>query len=223
MRAVIFLLIACGLFAPACSDLGGGGEISRPIKNSKSYNVDGAIVLLGDSIARGVGAINQEKALQGCFDSSSDQEVYTYARDGGTTEDSMDLLKMASESKPSLTLVSLGGNDVVADAIDNNFPEELTLKNIRTIFKSLTEAGSLVIHLGLNPPTNPDFPLDTSRLTAIKSVAAEEGVIFLDSSFSGMWGNTDYMSDDIHPNDKGYSVLCDRVKKALGPHFTFKK
>lgn len=221
MKFIKVTVVILTFFVAACSSDSGGGNGNGntpdyPVKNTKAYN-GGPAALFGDSIARGEGASSDLKSLVGCMTTIS-SSVINLAKDGATTKDSMPILQFALDDKPSIVLVSLGGNDAIVDAFTGELPEQETLDNIRKIFKSFTDAGSLVIHLGLNPPENPTFPVDTSRLQKIKSIAVEEGVIFLDNSMEGMWGNSEYMSDEVHPNDKGYSLLCDRVKGALAPH-----
>ncbi len=213
----------------ACSSGGGGGsaadkttpdgETPANIKNAKAYN-PGPALLFGDSIARGVGASSELKSLVGCMLDLQSELVSNMAQEGATTPDALKLLDSAIDTKPSIVLISLGGNDLIVDAIQNDLPEKTTLDGLRKIFRDLVTGGSLVIHLGLNPPADLDFPieLDTSRLGKIKAIAVEEGVLFIENSFEGMWGNPEYMSDSVHPNDAGYALVCQRIQKAVAPH-----
>ncbi len=228
MKIMVSILAAIALTTTACSSGSDGGQGNNDnlpdynIKNSKAYN-DGSVILFGDSIARGEGASSDVKSLVGCMALASGGKIVSnMANDGATTVDSMNFLNFAVSNKPALAVISLGGNDAIIDAFDQSIPETKTLDNIRKIFKSFTEAGTLVLHIGLNPPANPNFPIDvdTSRLSKIKGIAVEEGVLFLENSMEGMWGNPEYMADEVHPNDKGYALLCDRVKSLLAPHFT---
>lgn len=219
MKLTIIVILT--IFMSACSSDSGSennedNNPDYPIKNTKAYNA-GPIALFGDSIASGAGASTPAKSLEGCMASISNSVINT-AADGATSSDSLSVLTFALNAKPSIVVVSLGGNDAIVDAVTGEFPEEETLRNMRKIFKSFTEVGSLVVHLGLSPPRNPKFYVDTVRLQKIRTVAVEEGVIFLENSFKGFWGNSEFMSDDVHPNDKGYGILCDRVKAALSAH-----
>lgn len=228
MKIVTSAMTILALLVSGCNSGSNDGDGSKEnipkyiIKNSKSYN-DGSVVLFGDSLARGEGASSDIKSLVGCMALASGGKIVSnMAISGATTVGSMNVLNFAIDDKPALAIISLGGNDAIADAFNQSIPESETLDNIRTIFKSFTDAGTLVLHLGLNPPPNPNVPLevDTSRLLKIKDIAEEEGVLFLENSLAGMWGNADYMADEVHPNDNGYALLCNRVKTLLAPHFT---
>lgn len=210
-------LILC-FVAMACSSNSDGGPASPvEIQNTKAYNV-GPAAVFGDSVAFGTGANLVGSRPQACL-SRLVGATNNFAENGATTQDAMGSLQDLLDSKPSVVLISLGGNDVLAALFGGGaIPESETLENLREIFSALTDAGSLVIHLGLNPPSNPLYPVDSSRLGKIKAVAQQEGVIFLENSFQGFWGNSSFMADDIHPNDNGYNILCDRVSQALEPH-----
>ena len=222
MRLAAIVICILTSFLMACGSNTGGGTNKKdnrnnyPIKNTKAYN-GGPIIVFGDSVANGYGASSKSTSLNGCM-ASVPSWVVNVSSDGATTSDSLSFLDDALNEKPSIVLISLGGNDVINDAMYGSLAEEVTLKNIRKIFRSFTDNGSLVIHLGLNPPRHPVYPADSSRLQKFYTIAVEEGVIFLENSFAGLWGNSDYMSDEIHPNDKGYSILCTRVMTALNPH-----
>ena len=71
-------------------------------------------------------------------------------------------------------------------------------------------------------PSFPPLRSHSSRLPLIKSIAQDEGVLFVENTFEGLWQNTDLMADMVHPNDDGYAIVCDRLKEAVAPHFVLK-
>ncbi|MCJ8275765.1 MAG: hypothetical protein HRT44_09395 [Bdellovibrionales bacterium] len=190
-------------------------------KNSKAYN-DGPIILFGDSVANGEGSTDPDFALQGCFEKAASENVLLIAEDGATSEMAKQFLDNTVSEKPALIIVSLGGNDVLQDAFSGNFPEDQTFANLREIYQNLTASGAVVVQMGLNPPENPLYNIDSSRLPLIKSIAQDEGVLFVENTFEGLWQNTDLMADMVHPNDDGYAIVCDRLKEAVAPHFVLK-
>jgi hypothetical protein len=74
-------------------------------------------------------------------------------------------------------------------------------------------ASAVVVYLGLNPPFT-----GGERMPQISQLARSKGVIVVDG-MNGFWGNTNLMSDKIHPNNLGYSILCDRVLTALKGYY----
>lgn len=216
----IFILLAIPLIG--CGSGKDSGSSTNPvIKNSKAYN-PGFINLYGDSIARGLGASSPQKSLEGCLSRAANEFVINSAVQGATSADGVAALPKTINEKSALVVISLGGNDIFVDYADGSLPEEKTLKNMRAIFKAFTQSKSLVLYLGLNPPPYPGVQIDTSRLKKINQIAREEGVIYIEDTLKGLWGNPDFMSDEVHPNDKGYAVVCERVLKALQPHFNLK-
>lgn len=207
-------LIVVLAWVVGCSGNGDGSGAKEEIRNSKSYN-DGPVVLFGDSIAYGTGSSHKNNSLYGCMRKLSTERVEIRATPGYTSADSLREVDNVAKLEPSVVIVSLGGNDIFYDDIS---PSE-TFDSLEKIYERLTESGALVLHIGLNPPSYPGYPYDTSRLPEVKRVAEKSGVIFLQNSFQGMWNKAQYMADAVHPNDKGYELLCDRVKQALKPHF----
>lgn len=135
------------------------------------------------------------------------------AAEGATTRDGVvridNLLKMA----PRIVVISLGGNDVLQNAAGHTFPKEDTFNNLREVYRALVSKGVFVVQMGLNPPI-----AGAERLAAIKEVAESEGVLFVPDVLAGMWQNPEYMSDQIHPNDKGYVKACNRLAAAMQPY-----
>ncbi|MCO5113910.1 MAG: SGNH/GDSL hydrolase family protein [Bdellovibrionaceae bacterium] len=205
MTLIYLSLTGCGLF-----------KNSTPkIKNSHSYN-EGPIVVFGDSLAYGHGATSEEKTFTGCFRNVYGKTVINMGQNGATSSDVVGRINQVTQLKPSMVFVSLGGNDIL-----RRNASETTLNNMRKIFKSFTEEGSLVLYLGLNPPQSFFMGkfIDVKRFRQIKDIAKEEGVLFIDDAFKDLWKKSEYMFDDIHPNDNGYSTICSRLIGLLEPHY----
>lgn len=205
ISCVSMLLTGCGLFK----------NTSYEIKNSKTYNSAGPIVIFGDSLAFGHGSTSEDKSLTGCFRTAFQRPVHNMGRNGATSSDMMSQIEKVKQLKPSMVLVSLGGNDVL-----RRTSADTTLTNMRQIFKSFIDQDSLVLYLGLKPPQSffMGRVLDVKRFSLIQDIAKEEGVLLIPDAFEGLWKNPTYMFDDIHPNDKGYETICYRLIALLEPH-----
>lgn len=206
--ALSFFLTQCSWFSK---------RSSQPIENSMSYNSQGPIVVFGDSLAYGHGAISEHNTLTGCFKSAyTSKEVHNMGRNGATSSDMMGQLERVQNLQPSLVLVSLGGNDVLRQV-----SSETTMNNLEQIFTRLISSGSIVMYLGLKPPQSFFMGriLDVKRFQKIQELAKEKGVLVIEDAFAGLWKKPQYMFDDIHPNDSGYNVICTRLLELLKPHY----
>lgn len=50
---------------------------------------------------------------------------------------------------------------------------------------------------------------------AFETVAKETGAIYVSDILSGVFGHQDLMSDAIHPNDRGYAKIAERLAPVL--------
>ena len=91
-----------------------------------------------------------------------------------------------------------------------------TFENISKLYKELIKSRALVVQIGISPPF-----MEAKRLPKIKQIAEKHGVLYISESMKNMWNNPRYMSDAVHPNDLGYSLLCSRVIKAMQKHYKF--
>lgn len=138
----------------------------------------------------------------------------TFAVPGLTSQQAIDLLPDLIALKPAAVLVSLGGNDVLREMSGQVFPQQQTFNHLTQIYSTLQSRGVMIVHMGLNPPS----PAAT-RLAAIEPIARQLGVLFASSTMAQLWGNKTFMADDLHPNDLGYAVVCERLAQVMNPHF----
>lgn len=224
LRAGIFLGFVAIFVSIFCIGCVGGSSSSGPapkveIKNPKPRNGKSTVAVVGDSLAVGTGAQNPASTIEQCLRREMKlSNVFTVAQDGLTTRQTSDLFSSLAEVKPRVVVLSLGGNDVLLAAAGQAFPEEETLENLRKFYRQLTDKGVLVVQLGLNPPTP-----EAARLPKIAAVAAAEGVVYVPDILQGLWKDSRYMTDPIHPNDAGYAKVCERVVAAMKPLYSESK
>ncbi len=212
----IRLLLLSFLFLAACSKAKNNnvGPGLPPIKNDKPGL--GKIVIMGDSLANGRGAETEAATPMGCLGEAFGVEVINVAKDGlssdGITNDPA--VRDALKQKPTLIFISLGGNDAIKDHyVKGSFPAQRTMDNMDFVFTGLLRNKALVVYLGLNPP----LP-GAERLPAITRMAASKGILTFDG-LNGFWGDPEKMSDEFHPNEVGYKIICDRILAALKDHY----
>ena len=165
----------------------------------------GPIVCFGDSLTYGHGAPPDESypAVLGAL---LGRETLNRGRNGETSESALERLdRDVLEASPSVVILTLGGNDML-----QHLPIETTVRSLRVIFERSIAAGAMVVFLPIDPPFVSD-----ERMSRVKQLARELGVLYLDGVMDGMWRDHKLMSDQIHPNAAGYRRIAERVRDAL--------
>jgi acyl-CoA thioesterase-1 len=106
---------------------------------------------------------------------------------------------------PGVVMVLFGGNDYL-----HGVPIDETFNNLELIVEKIQRKGAVVILLGIQGGILED-PFE-SRFRAL---ARKKGALYVPNVLDGLIGNTDYMSDEIHPNDKGQRVIADKIYPVL--------
>ncbi len=164
------------------------------------------VLVLGDSLSEGVGASQTDKAYIGLLESRLGVTIINRGRSGDTT--GMALARYDSDvapEKPDILIVLLGGNDYL-----RRLPQEETFRNLRAIIERAHKDGAVVLLLGvrgglLNDKFDNDF----------RDLAEEMHVLFVPNVLDGIIGHAELMADQIHPNDRGYALVADKVEPAL--------
>ncbi len=105
-------------------------------------------------------------------------------------------------------MVALGGND-----LKSGVPSEEARHNLRIIIESIQNQGALVIVGGI------DFPCWGKRFGEIyKQLSKELEAVLIPNALDGIIGNRRLMSDRIHPNNEGYTVMAQMFYEAIKPY-----
>ncbi|GAB6094843.1 arylesterase [Desulfatiferula olefinivorans] len=194
---VIFLGIALIIL------MGGPGhDITNP-------NVTGdTIVCFGDSLTFGTGAENG-MSYPDQLSRMIGRPVINAGVPGDTTRTALDRLSEDVLSKnPDIVLITLGGND-----LKNGISKEEAFANLETIVRTIQGQGALVILAGI------DIPFFGKGFgDAYKQLAKDTGSLLIPDIFKGIMGKTGLMSDRIHPNAKGYTIMAEHFHKKIGPY-----
>lgn len=172
----------------------------------KKSSKEGPVIFLGNSLTVGLGA-NDGEDFPSLVSMELNLSNYINAGvSGDTSEDALNRLQTDVLSKnPSVVVVLLGGNDFL-----QKIPEEKTIKNLDEIVRRISESGSAVVlvHLKANP-------LKEQYKEPVKEIAKKYEAALVLNILNGIFGNADLMSDQIHPNAKGYELMADRISPAL--------
>ena len=177
-----------------------GYEIRNPNPQGKN------IISFGDSLTYGTGAKkgmdypSQLSRLMG-------MTVVNLGVPGDTTDTAMKRLDSVMDNDPRIVLITLGGND-----LKNGVSREIAFNNLKRIVTRIQEKGSLVVLGGINIPFYGKGFGD-----AYSELARETGSVLIPNIFKGIWGKPRLMSDPIHPNSAGYTIMAQHFYEAVEP------
>ena len=165
-----------------------------------------AIVLFGDSLARGAGA-SRGGDLATLLAARLGQEVLNEGQNGDTTALALErLAEDVLERDPKIVIIILGGNDLLSGR-----PAEETGINLGEIIDRLHARGAAVLLAGIRGGEG----LADPYAAMYARVAAAKRTSFVPSILSGILGNPALMADELHPNDNGYRVIANRLEPVL--------
>ena len=178
------------------------------IKNYPPKN--DTIVAFGDSLVEGVGS--DSGGFVSLLSKMLGKPVVNMGVSGNTTDDGYQRLEVVLKTNPGIVLVLLGGNDAI-----RKMPIDGTFSNLEKIITELQRDGILVVLLGVRGNL-----LSDTYEKKYKELAERTGSAYVPNVLKGVFARPDLMHDAIHPNDKGYAIIADRVYEVLEP-LVFKK
>lgn len=159
---------------------------------------------------------------------------------GDTTRDALTRLdRDVLQRDPSVVIVWLGGNDIlqryyerlekkaanqnVLDCVEaallrisgklpdsTGISEDETFANLRTIVERIHDEGAVVLVVGFSGGV-----FDRDLEDRYQTVAEQTGALYVPSALANVMGRPSRMSDLVHPNNAGYSIVADRIGARL--------
>jgi acyl-CoA thioesterase-1 len=178
-----------------------------------SLSAKPVILSIGDSLTFGLGVPAEKtwpQLLQNKLQAEGmkDAKVINAGSSGATTAFGLSSLRFhLKRTQPDLIIYALGANDGLR-AIDT----ETTYKNISAAIAEIQKAKIKVIMLGMKAPPNygEKFPKDFEKV--FSRVASEKKIPFVPFLLEGVAGDNKLnQADGIHPNEKGYEIITDRI------------
>lgn len=165
----------------------------------------GRIVCFGDSLTHGTGASAPSYTFPARLEKLLQHTVAVYGYPGATTEAALATLRTDPRIRGSVVIVTLGGNDFL-----NRIPLPDTIRNLEAIFRLLQERGALVVYTGV----------PSGRTANYRKLCKKTGVLLVPEILDGIIGNPTFKADRIHPNDKGYKLIAQRIADVLKKKLT---
>ena len=175
----------------------------RSILNLKPSK--GPVVFLGDSLTAGFGAPPGFSYVD-VLAKRLNVKLINKGISGDTTTQGLARLQTdVLDLKPALVVVELGGNDFM-----QKVPLDLTFNNLDTIVVRCQDQGAAVLLVGVRGGLFSDKGAPRYRKLAQKRRTG-----FVPDLLKGVFGQPEYMSDAIHPNQAGYVRVADRIDPQL--------
>ena len=109
---------------------------------------------------------------------------------------------------PRIVLITLGGND-----LKNRVAKDKTFANLKKIIQSIQDQGALVIVGGIDIPFyGRGFGSEYAK------ACKEQGAVLIPNIYKGLIAHPKLMSDPIHPNEAGYTIMAKHFYEAIKPY-----
>ena len=165
---------------------------------------DGSVVLFGDSLIVGIGA-TEGNDLAAQLNQRLVTKTINLGVSGATSSDGLQRVNSIS-SDASIVIVSLGGNDIL-----RKVSPEIARQNLDQLIAIIEDNGSIVVLLDVRPPI-----LANDYKEVYYSVAdTHPRTILVSNVMEGIFGNSNLLSDPIHPNDEGYRLMAERIYNVI--------
>lgn len=174
------------------------------IVNYPSAGTD--VIAFGDSLVAGSGATRGNDFVS-LLSRQTGREITNLGVPGDTTADGLARLGELDRYHPKVVLLLFGGNDHL-----KRVPIETTFQNLAKLIENIQARGAIVLLLGVKGNLLGDkFAPEFENLSDTYHTAYVSDVL------DGLFGNTKYMADSLHPNDAGNKIIADRIYPVLAP------
>jgi acyl-CoA thioesterase I len=198
----IFLILLVALFAVAAWWI----WFAKASYVNLPPTANGTWIAFGDSLTAGYGA-EAGNDYPTIVSKKLGVSIENAGRNGETSKDGLNRVEAIAQRNPRVVLLCFGGNDALQQV-----PREETFANLNSIIDRLQQQGSFVVLIGIRSAT-----LRDKNASWFKRLAREKRVLYVPNILDGVLAHPDLMSDEVHPNEKGYAIIADRIAQMLAP------
>jgi lysophospholipase L1-like esterase len=198
MRAMRFfraILLACLAFAAACSDAPKLAPLAP----------DAVVLAFGDSLTYGTGA-SASDSYPAQLERLIGRTVVSAGVPGEVSAQALARLPDAlEEHQPRLLVLCIGGNDFL-----RNLGMAQVAANVQTMVAVARQRGIDVVLVG-----TPERGLTVTPPAFYAEIAEQLGIPYEGKVIGEILRNSEFKSDPIHPNARGYRLIAERVAALL--------
>ncbi len=192
------VLICVGLLVGVWALRSEGPRAARPTNGQ-------SIIVFGDSLVAGRGASTGQDFVS-VLSRRLGASIVNAGRSGNTTGAALARLdRDVLALNPRIVVVLLGGNDYL-----RRVPTEETFANLGDIVDRIRQRGAAVVVVGVGVGLITDPYREEYEALARRTSAG-----LVPDILDGIIGHADLMFDSIHPNDRGYAIIADRLEPVL--------
>ena len=163
------------------------------------------IVAFGDSLVEGRGA-TPGRDFVSVLSRRLGTPIVNAGRSGDTTAAALSRLDRDVLARdPKVVIVLLGGNDFL-----RRVPVQSTFANLQQIVDRIRRRGAAVVLVGVSVGL-----LSDPYASEYTTIARRNAAGLVPGVLDGIIGNRELMADSIHPNDRGYAIIAERLERAV--------
>jgi len=165
------------------------------------------IIAFGDSLTYGQG-VTQEYSYPSVLAKLTGANVVNLGVSGNTAGQSLQRLYLIGRNKPKMVLIEFGGNDFMQQR-----PKEETQAALEEIIDYVhgLHAMAVIVDTGGNFEMSPYTKI-------MKKLAKDKQALFVPGIMDGIFNDRSLKSDIVHPNEKGYEIVAQKVFKSIYPY-----
>jgi len=180
--------------------------------NGSVVNVDSrgqTIVCFGDSVTFGCGSGGPGKDYPARLAKMTSFPVINSGINDDTSGEALKRIQNDVLDKgPLIVIVEFGGNDFL-----QRRPVEETMANVEQIIKRIQKNGSMVALADISS----EFVMSEYG-QGFRKLSQKYGAILISGLLSDIMTEPSLKSDFIHPNEKGYRIVAQRVYRGIIPY-----
>ncbi|HEU4644985.1 MAG TPA: arylesterase [Burkholderiales bacterium] len=195
MRHFRAILLACLAFAAACGDAPKLAPLAP----------DAVVLAFGDSITYGTGA-SEGESYPAQLERLIGRTVVRAGVPGEVSAQALARLPDAlEEHRPRLLVLCIGGNDFL-----RNLGKAQVAANVQTMVAVARQRGIDVVLIG-----TPEKGFAVTPPSFYAEIAEQLGIPYEGKVIGEILRNSEFKSDSIHPNARGYRMIAERVAALL--------